>query len=100
MPIDLDALHQTDGKQFYNYSPAGRAKFEGFNMVYLNLFVKYIHPCVSGSAIIQVKEEILNSKLEWMIEEVLYDKLKESLQTSERVIIENIVILGRCEKDD
>lgn len=35
-----------------------------------------------------------------MIEEVLYDKLKESLQTSERVIIENIVILGRCEKDD
>ena len=69
-------------------------------MVYLNLFVKYIHPCVSGSIIIQVKEEILNSKLEWMIEEVLYDKLKESLQTSERVIIENIVILGRCEKDD
>lgn len=48
-------------------------------MVYLNLFVKYIHPCVSGSTIIQVKEEILNSKLEWMIEEVLYDKLKESL---------------------
>lgn len=69
-------------------------------MVYLNLFVKYIHPCVSGSTIIQVKEEILNSNLEWMIEEVLYDKLKESLQTSERVIIENIVILGRCEKDD
>lgn len=69
-------------------------------MVYLNLFVKYMHPCVSGSTIIQVKEEILNSKLEWMIEEVLYDKLKESLQTSERVIIENIVILGRCEKDD
>lgn len=69
-------------------------------MVYLNLFVKYMHPCASGSTIIQVKEEILNSKLEWMIEEVLYDKLKESLQTSERVIIENIVILGRCEKDD
>lgn len=69
-------------------------------MVYLNLFVKYIHPCVSGSTIIQVKEEILNSKLEWMIEEVLYGKLKESLQTSERVIIENIVILGRYEKDD
>lgn len=69
-------------------------------MIYLNLFVKYTHPYVSGSTIIQVKEEILNSKLEWMIEEVLYDKLKESLQTSERVIIENIVILGRCEKDD
>nr|DAY34961.1 MAG TPA: hypothetical protein [Bacteriophage sp.] len=27
-------------------------------------------------------------------------KLKESLQTQERVIIENIVILGRCVKDN
>lgn len=31
-------------------------------MIYLNLFVKYTHPYVSGSTIIQVKEEILNSK--------------------------------------
>lgn len=68
-------------------------------MVYLNLFVKYIHPCVSGNTIIQVKEEVLNSKHEWILEEILYEKLKESLQTQERVIIENIVILGRCIKD-
>lgn len=68
-------------------------------MVYLNLFVKYIHPCVSGSTVIQVKEEALNSKHEWILEEILYEKLKESLQTQERVIIENIVILGRCIKD-
>lgn len=77
----------------------GAPKFEGFNMVYLNLFVKYIHPCVSGSTIIQVKEEALNSKHEWILEEILYEKLKESLHTQERVIIENIVILGRCIKD-
>ena len=68
-------------------------------MVYLNLFVKYIHPCVSGSTVIQVKEEALNSKHEWILEEILYEKLKESLQAQERVIIENIVILGRCIKD-
>lgn len=68
-------------------------------MVYLNLFVKYIHPCVSGSVVIQVKEDDLNSEYEWAVEEALYEKLKESLQTQERVIIENIVILGRCIKD-
>lgn len=61
--------------------------------------MKYIHPCVSGSTVIQVKEEALNSKHEWILEEILYKKLKESLQTQERVIIENIVILGRCIKD-
>lgn len=69
-------------------------------MVYLNLFVKYIYPCVSGSTIIQVKEDDLNSEHEWVVEEALYEKLKESLQTQERVIIENIVILGRCTKDE
>lgn len=42
----------------------GVPKFKGFNMVYLNLFVKYIHPCVSGSTVIQVKEEALNSEHE------------------------------------
>ena len=69
-------------------------------MVYLNLFVKYTHPCVHGSAVIQVKEERLNSKFDYIVEDAIYEELKKSLQTSERVIIENIVILGRCEKDD
>jgi hypothetical protein len=69
-------------------------------MIYLNLFVKYIHPCVHGGVIIQVKEEDLNSEFDYIVENALYEKLKESLQTQERVIIENIVILGRCEKDD
>nr|DAD57809.1 MAG TPA: hypothetical protein [Bacteriophage sp.] len=69
-------------------------------MVYLNLFVKYTHPCVHGSAVIQVKEKHLNSEFDYIVEEAIYEELKRSLQTSERVIIENIVILGRCEKDD
>lgn len=64
-------------------------------MTYVNLFVKYIHPNVIGSVVIQVEEEKLNSKYTWDIEEVLYDKLKGQLQTNERVIIENIVVLGR-----
>ena len=69
-------------------------------MLYLNLFVRYIHPCVHGSTIIQVKEEDLNSEFDYIVENTLYEKLKESLQTQERVIIENIVILGRCIKDN
>lgn len=69
-------------------------------MVYLNLFVKYTHPCVHGSAVIQVKEEHLNSEFDYIVEDTIYEELKRSLQTSERVIIENIVILGRCVKDD
>lgn len=64
-------------------------------MTYVNLFVKYIYPNVIGSVVIQVEEEKLNSKYTWDIEEVLYDKLKGQLQTNERVIIENIVVLGR-----
>lgn len=69
-------------------------------MVYLNLFVKYVNPRVSGSTVIQVKEDHLNSEFDYIVEDALYEKLKESLQMPERVIIENIVILGRCEKDD
>lgn len=48
-------------------------------MIYLNLFVKYIHPCVHGSVIIQVKEEDLNSEFDYIVENALYEKLKESL---------------------
>lgn len=83
-----------------NLSPTGHAKYKGFNMVYLNLFVKYVNPRVSGSTVIQVKEDHLNSEFDYIVEDALYEKLEESLQMPERVIIENIVILGRCEKDD
>lgn len=67
-------------------------------MVYVNLFVKYIHPNISGSEVIQISEEDLNDCCPWKVQETLYEKLGESLNTSERVLIENIVILGRCEK--
>lgn len=67
-------------------------------MVYVNLFVKYIHPNISGSEVIQVSEDDLNDHYPWKVQETLYEKLGESLNTSERVLIENIVILGRCEK--
>lgn len=83
-----------------NLSPTWHAKYKGFNMVYLNLFVKYVNPHVSGSTVIQVKEDHLNSEFDYIVEDALYEKLKESLQIPERVVIENIVILGRCEKDD
>lgn len=68
------------------------------NTVYVNLFVKYVHPNISGSEVIQVSEEDLNDYYPWKVQETLYEKLSESLNTSERVLIENIVILGRCEK--
>nr|DAY34962.1 MAG TPA: hypothetical protein [Bacteriophage sp.] len=45
-------------------------------MLYLNLFVRYIHPCVHGSTIIQVKEEDLNSEFDYIVENTLYEKIK------------------------